>query len=232
MRRLTWIALLACFSLAEGMAGIRPRDSSADYPAHETAGGITVAAVVVSPEEVRKIFATDLNRGGYIVAEVAVYPENGRTVDLSSADFLLRIDSETVRSVGGSAIASILAKREHNPMRPDDVTVVTTASIGRASVNDPATGRRGSATYSDTSVGVGVGWSGGTADRAAIDRDRAAIEQELQEKSLPEGKATSPVAGYLFFPRPRGKAKNATLELTYSGGGGHLTLRLKTPANP
>jgi hypothetical protein len=228
MRRLTWIALLACFSLAEGMAGIRPRDSSADYPAHETAAGITLAAVIVPPEQVRKIFATDLNRGGYIVAEVAIYPTNGRTVDLSSADFLLRIDSETVRPIGGSAIAAILAKHEHTPMRPDDVTVVTSASVGHAGVNDPATGRHGSATYSDTSVGVGVGWSG-AADRAAMDRDRTAIEQELEEKSLPEGKAASPVAGYLFFPRPRGKNKNPALELIYYGGGGHLTLRLKNP---
>ena len=231
MRRLTWIALLACFWLAEGMAGIRPRDSSGDYPAHETAGGITVAALVVPPDQVRKIFATDLNRAGYIVAEVAVYPENGQVVDLSSADFFLRIDSETVRPIGGSAIAAILAKHEHNPMRPDDVTVVTTTSVGHASINDPATGRRGSASYNDTSIGVGVGWSG-TANRAAMDRDRAVVGQELEEKSLPEVKATSPVAGYLFFPRPRSKAKNATLELTYSGGGGHVTLRLKAPANP
>ena len=72
MRRLAWIALLAYFLLAEGVAGIRPRDSSADYPAHETTGGVTVAAVVVPPDTVRKIFATDLNRSGYLVAEVAV----------------------------------------------------------------------------------------------------------------------------------------------------------------
>jgi hypothetical protein len=100
------------------------------------------------------------------------------------ADFFLRIDSETVRPIDRIAIAAILRKHEHNPIRPDHVTVVTTTSIGRASVNDPSTGRRGSATYSDKSVGVVVGWSG-TADRAAVDRDRAAIEQKLAEKSLP-----------------------------------------------
>jgi hypothetical protein len=154
MRQLTAIALLTYLLSAEGMAGIRPRDNSADYPAHETTSGVTVAAVVVPPDQVRKIFATDLNRAGYIVAEVAVYTENGQAVDLSSADFLLRIDSETVRPIGGSAIAAILAKHEHTPMRPDDVTVVTSASVGHAGVNDPATGRHGSATYSDTSVGV------------------------------------------------------------------------------
>jgi hypothetical protein len=230
MRRLAWIAVLACFALVEGVAGIRPRDSSADYPAHETTAGVTVAVAVVQPDQVRKIFATHLNRGGYIVAEVGVYPEAGRVVDLSNADFVLRIDSETVRPVAASAIAAILAKHEHNPLQPHDVTVVTTASIGRASVNDPVTGRHGSSVYSDTSVGVGVGWSG--ADPAATDRDRAAIQQELEDESLPEGKATSAVAGYLYFPRPRGKAKNAAVELTYYGASSQLKLRLPSGVKP
>jgi hypothetical protein len=48
MRRLAWIALLACFLLAEGVAGIRPRDDSTDYPAHESTGGVTLAAVLLS----------------------------------------------------------------------------------------------------------------------------------------------------------------------------------------
>jgi hypothetical protein len=231
MRRFAWVAQLACFLLAEGVAGVRPRDRSADYPAHEATAGVTVAAVVMAPDQVRKIFATDLNRGGYIVAEVAVYPETGRAVDFSSADFLLRLDSQALRPVAPSAIAAILAKREHNPLHPDDVTVVTTASIGRAILNDPATGRRGSAVYSDTSVGVGVGWSS-RPDPAARDRDWYAIEQELEDKSLPEGKATSAVAGYLYFPRPRGKAKNAALELTYYGATGQLKLRFATPVKP
>ena len=83
-----------------------------------------MAAVVVRPDQVRKIFATDLNRGGYIVVDVAVYPEARRVVDLSNADFVLRIDSETVRPVGASAIADIFARRDTKPLQPDDVTVV------------------------------------------------------------------------------------------------------------
>jgi hypothetical protein len=232
MRRLPWFALLAYFLLSEGVAGIRPRDSSADYPAHETTGGIAVAATVVPSDQVRKVFATDLNRGGYIVVEVAVYPATGRAVDLSSADFLLRVDSETVRPVVGSAIAAILAKHEQKPLQPDDVTVVTTASVGRATVNDPVTGQRGRAVYTEAGVGVGVGRSGGPPDPAATDRDRAAIQQELEAKSLPEGKAISAVAGYLYFPRPRGKTKNAAVELTYYGATNQLKLRLPMPLKP
>jgi hypothetical protein len=77
MRRLAWIGLLAYFLLAEGLAGIFLRDSGADYPAHETAGGVTVAGLVVPSDQVHKIFATDLNCSGHIVVEVAVYPEAG-----------------------------------------------------------------------------------------------------------------------------------------------------------
>jgi hypothetical protein len=232
MRRLVWFALLAYFLLAKGVAGIRPRDSSADYPVHETNGGVTVAAALVPPDQVRKIFSTDLNRGGYIVAEVAVYPETGRAVDLSSGDFLFRMDSQTLRPVAGSAIATILATHEPNPLQPDDVTVVATANIGRATVNDPATGQRGRAVYKETGVGVGVGRSGRPPDPAAADRDRAAIQQELEDKSLPEGKVISSVAGYLYFPRPRGKAKNAAVELIYYGATNQLKLRFPVPVKP
>jgi hypothetical protein len=110
--------------------------------------------------------------------------------------------------------------------------VVTSANIGRESVYDPATGRRGSVVYTGAGVGVGVGKSGGPPDPLVTDRGRAAIQEELEEKSLPEGKATSAVAGYLYFPRSRGKAKNAPMELTYSGATNQLKLRLPTPVKP
>jgi len=67
-------------------------------------------------------------------------------------------------------------------------------------------------------VGVGVGKSGGPPDPGVTDRDRAAMQQELEDKSLPEGKATSAVAGYLYFPKPRGKAKNAAVRIPLHSG--------------
>lgn len=35
---------------------------------------------------------------------------------------------------------------------------------------------------------------------SASEKDRATVEAELTDKGLPEGKASSPVAGYLHFP--------------------------------
>ena len=148
------VGFLAGMALAAGGGGIRPRGSSADYPAHETAGGVTIGAAVVPPDQVRKVFATDLNGGGYLVIEVAVYPDAGREIDLSAGDFMLRAgpDSETLRAASGSVIASALQRKNApRPRKASDVTVYPTASIGYESGGY----RRG--VYTEAGVGVGVG---------------------------------------------------------------------------
>ena len=53
-----------------------------------------------------------------------------------------------------------------------------------------------------------------------------AIGQELWEKSLPDGKTSRTVAGYLYFPKPSGKAKNAAWELRYEPASGRVKLPL------
>ncbi|MGA1996049.1 MAG: hypothetical protein ABSH45_09750 [Bryobacteraceae bacterium] len=44
-----------------GNQGIRPRPAPADYPARQTANGMTLAAAVLTPEQVKKRFSTNLN---------------------------------------------------------------------------------------------------------------------------------------------------------------------------
>src|SRR6202051_669340 len=90
-------AALICFASGLLLAGdgIRPRGSAADYPAHETAGDLTIAAAVLTPDQARKVFTADLNKAGFVVVEVAVYPRNGKDVDLSSSDFMLQVGSES-----------------------------------------------------------------------------------------------------------------------------------------
>jgi hypothetical protein len=230
-----------CFLLAVGMLaggdgnGIRPRGNSTEYPSHETAGAVTIAAAAIPPEQVRKLFATDLS--GYIVMEVAVYLEPGKQVDLSFGDFLLRIgsNSETIRAANAQAIASILQKKNApQPPRATDVTIYPTATIGYESGGyDPTTGRRRSGVYTGAGVGVGVGGAGGPINAprpASTDRDRTTMQQELEDKSLPEGKTTHTVAGYLYFPKPSGKSKSAVYDLSYYGA--ETRLRLLVPPPP
>ena len=230
------INILALAALARDPNGMRPRPSGADYPAHERTDGATVAAAVLSPEQVRNTFATDLNKGGYIVVEVALYPEPGRDIDVSFADFSLKIGSEMsmVRPVKGGDIASILHQKSdpHKvPPRATDVTLYPTATVGYESGSDrydPVTGqRRQSGVYGGGGVGVGIGGAGrppGNPPPASTDRDRSTMGRELEDKSLPEGKTRQAVAGYLYFPRPGGKARNAMYEITYYGASGNVKL--------
>lgn len=229
MKLLAVVTLSVMLLVADG---IRPRGASTDYPAHATADGITLAAAVIPPDQVRKLFATDLNTGGYIVVEVAVYPEPGKDIDLSSADFILRIgpDNNTVRAVNARAIAAALQRKNTpRPQRGSDIAVYPTATIGYESGGyDPATGRRRSGIYTETGVAVTNAPPPGAPPPASTDRDRATMQQELEDKALPEGPVKHELAGYLYFPKPSGKSKNAPYEITYYGT--NPKLRLSVPA--
>lgn len=231
MKGIGVLGLLAGLLLADG-GGIRPRGSATDYPAHVNADGVTIAAAVIPRDQVHKLFATDLNAGGYIVLEVAVYPDAGRDVDLHPGDFLLQTgpNSETARAVSGRDIAAILQRKNTPPpTKSSDITIVPTATIGYESGGyDPVTGQRRSGVYTSAGVGVGVGGAGGpqVPGPAATDRDRATMEQELEDKALPERKTNTAVAGYLYFPKPAGKSKTSPAQLTYYGAARQITLRV------
>ena len=234
MKWLAGLGLMATLLFADGGSGIRPRGSAADYPAHSTAAEVSLGAAVIPPAQVKKLFATDLNGGGYIVLEVAVYPEAGREVNVAPGDFMLQMgpNSETVRSVSPEAIAAILQRKNMPPPppKPGDITVTPNATIGYESGGyDPVTGQRVHGVYTGVGVGVGVGGAGAppVAGPAATGRDRDTMQQELSDKALPEGKTTKPVAGYLYFPRPARKVKNAAPELTWYGASRQLKLRFK-----
>lgn len=63
-------------------------------------GGIPVAATVVPPDQLRKLFSKDLNHEGYTVIEVAVYPADGTPLEVSPDEFTLRV------SVTGAILTS------------------------------------------------------------------------------------------------------------------------------
>ena len=68
------------------------------------------------------------------------------------------------------------------------------------------------------------------APRGTASPSRGQMEQELWQKSLPDGKTTKDVAGYLYFPKPAGKTKNVAWELRWSNAGGRVKLALQNPA--
>ena len=216
MRSIFAICFATCLMLADN--GLRPRGSANDYPVHATQNGVTVAAAVIAPAQVRKIFATDLNSGGYVVVEVALYPEPGRQVDLTAGDFMLGVVSEpsSVRPVDARSIVGALERKNSPQQRTTDIG----ATVGYESGTDPYTGRRVSGVY----TGVGVANAPqGTLGPPVQSPDPWYMEQELQDRSLPEGKITQAVAGYLYFPRIK-KSKNGAYQITYYGMNPKLTL--------
>ncbi len=220
-------SILLCLAVglvaARDNGGIRPRGAAADYAAHQVSKGVTVAASVIPPDQVSKLFATDLNKAGYVVVEVAVYPDAGNEVDVRARDFLMRAGSDptTLRPVGADTIASRLHQKytPKQPPAPGDITIYPTATIGYESGGyDPVTGQRRSGVYTATGVGVAVGQPPGpqAPPPASTGRDRSTMEQELTDKGLPEVKTMDAVAGYLYFPRPSSsKAKHGPYHITY-----------------
>src|SRR5215831_3516174 len=111
--------------------GVRPRPSASDYAAHQDGKGVTLGATVLTPDQAKKIFAVDLNKLGYTVVEVAVYPD--RDVEVAARDFILRDpkDGSTVRPAAPSTIAGKLARKDAPPPKvPERVQVYGSETIG------------------------------------------------------------------------------------------------------
>jgi hypothetical protein len=203
--RPTVLTLFATTVLAGSQDGIEPRKNVSDYPAYAELQNAAIGAVLLSAEQVRANFVSDLNRG-YLVVEVAACPKNG-SIELVRRHFVLKSASGTsfVRAADPKTVAAGL----HRAAGSDrNVTLYPSAGIGYESgprVYDPATGeQRGGGLITSTGVGVGMGPS----QSGASEQDRRVMETELSEKGLPECQASKPVSGYLYFPLS-GKKKGA-----------------------
>ncbi len=228
-----WLMILPCITaglLAADDRGLPPRADGADYPAHNTAGGVTLAATAISPEEAAKIFSPTLPHKGYMVLEVAIYPEPGREAEVKVRDFVLNPgDGTTVRPVSAAALGATLwpkadPKPPHDPKMPQ---VHTAATIGYETGTYGGQ-RRTSGVY--TGAGVGVGNYPAAPDPAPTysSTDPAALRHEVEVQGLPEGKTTRPVAGYLYFPY-RPKAKQTSYNLTFYAPDGEVGVTVPVP---
>jgi hypothetical protein len=221
------IAISAGLASAAESRGLKPRPSPDEYPSVKTHEGVTVAARVLTSDEVRSGFVTDLERR-YAVVEVAIYPAAGKEIELSDLDFSLRYDGRTSWTRAASPRAAAAAVRRRNAASRDgDITLIPSVGIGHSTGPDWGNGRRGGGTTVGTGVGVAIGGAG-SADPppASSDADRAVMERELADKALPTGKLNAPVAGYLYFPLPQRKTVVAE-ELEFDGAAGVIRLPLQ-----
>ena len=201
--------------------GTVPRSSAEKYAQHAVRDGFSIGVVTLTPEQARKQFVSDVNHC-CVVVEVALYPGKDGKVDVSLNDLVLRHNGPEVGEKPASAKV-VASKLQKQAASTKDVTVYPSVGVGYGSGGyDPATGTRApGGVYKQ--VGVGVGIAGGT-QSGSTDKDRAAMETELSEKGLPEGAASAPVSGYVYFPVTR--KKNATWTLEYTIRGEKVQLKL------
>lgn len=231
--RLGCLSLLLAIIPALAGDGIDTRPSANDYPAHLTAGKVAIGAAYVPPAQVKKLFGDDLDKHGYVVFEIGVFPLDGAQIDVSADDFKLRQGKDTsfARAATPHSVSSAVHPQvpSDQPKVPGNVNVTTTDTIG---YERGPYGRSGVYTASD--VGVGVGRRPGAPPPpppASSGNDQVSLQQQIEEKALPETKTAKPVAGYVMFPKSA-VDKHTEFELTYFGLDGPVSMKLSGNAKP
>jgi hypothetical protein len=230
MRQILCSAALLIPALVFAGDGRTPRSSSADYPVHQDTATATIAAVRVSAEQLNKTFPSDFAKK-YVVVEVAIYPKDGATVDVATMDFVLKLADTESRPDTPEEIAGLWRPHTAHPDVTSKTHVTTETGVIVASGTDPVTGRRTTNTGTYERVGV---TNGDDPNRpvhyptgSSADADR--IEAQLAKWELQDGKTSSPVAGYIYFPVAQKKSKGA-LELQYAHENTSANLTLPAPA--
>ena len=222
MKWICWLAAIVIGVVSNATAapkGTVPRSSAERYAVHGSQNGVGIGLVALTSEQARKQFVSDVNRC-CVVVEIALYPGQGKALDVSLNDIVLRVDGKEMGAKPASpkVVASMLQKKAASTK---DITVSPSVGVGYGTGYDPVTGRSGGV-YEQVGVGVGIG--GGPPPSGSTEKDRSVMETELSEKGLPEGSASAPVAGFVYFPvTPKKKAK---LQLEYFVQGKRISLNL------
>ncbi len=220
IRRLLVFAA-ATAALGQITSGVDPRPGVADYTAHEGNDAVSVGAGLVKGADQHKILGYDWS-GSYVIVEVALYPEPGHRLTVAPRDFMLRTGTDSVAPVDAETIVPYKYSGPAASEPPSKVHVRTVDSIGVAS------GPNGHKTvYTDSQVQVAVGDMPYPAAPPPQQRDpKLELRRALEQKELPEAKTLNPIAGFLYFPKPKKASSAAAYELAYYGEAGQLKLSL------
>jgi hypothetical protein len=195
---------------ASATRGMPARATPGDYQAHGSAGSLTVGAEFMqhSVPTPQGLLTTE----DYVVVEAGLFGPPGARTTLSYQDFSLRVNDK--KSPQRSEPYAMVFKSLKDPDWEADTFVEqknSKTSIG--------------------SSGAG-GKSGNSGDPPPVVHVPLKLQREWETRAtkaaFPEGDRVLPQAGLLFF-QYRGKASGIhSLELTYSGPSGKVTI----PLNP
>ena len=200
------------FSLAARAGdGLTPRPSSSDYAVQGQFDDARIAAAILAPKDVGKMFSSEIARD-YIVVEVAVYP-GASPFDVESADFALRVGQRFGRADRPIDVVPWPEKRDSASRLPVNVSAETGVVYSRSS--DPGNGtRQGVGTY----TGVDVTSRGDNIPAPPPPGpDPRILDEKIRRLALPEEITKNAVAGYLYFPQHGAKRKKSDdVELKWS----------------
>jgi hypothetical protein len=225
VKRIASFCLLT--GLLAGDTGTSVRASASDYDAHQTIRDASIAASLLSPAETARIFGSAVSKN-FTVVEIAVYPANGHTIDVTVLDFALKTTpDDRIFAVAPEEVAWH-GKRQPASSNPSlsRVNVITEAGVAVGTRTNPATGRteHGVATYGG--VAVDNRPQSMPPSQSSSGDSTYVLEGKLRGLELQEGQTTRPISGYLYFAASQKKQKAAPLVLEYSRSGERALLNL------
>ena len=145
------LVLLAAASVASsGPRGTVPKAAANRYPSHAEQDSVSVGAALLTSDEVRKTFVSEVNRC-CVVVEVALYPPKDKPQSVSLDDFSVRVmGSETAVKPSSAKVVAASIQKSAESQR--DVTVSPSVGVGYES--GPYGGHG-----SYKAVGVAVAWA-------------------------------------------------------------------------
>ncbi len=230
MNRAVGLALFTSAVLIAGSPGIRPRSGAADYPAHASIGPAASGAAVIPAAEVKKIFAVDIEKAGYVVIEVGVFAAGGRELDLSPLDFTLGTDPNAIseRTVqlgrhrrrcckaGPGRQLRIALRRSFRHGRSLGTTCLVSGSgYGPEDGRHDRRCRFGRRRGRQTALPLIVRLRAAVASNNSSGRRRFRMARRLCR-----------LAGYLHFPKPSKKARGAAWVLEWQNTGERVNITL------
>lgn len=210
--RALWLTGIFVASLAAADdPPVAPRAKPSDYPVHAATKSAVLAAAIVPPDQVKKMLSGELNKR-YIVIEVAIYPNDGQTFNVDRLDFALRAGDQVLHP-GEPRDPTDVWKGKNDPLgnQGPNVTAETGVIVDRSP--DPVTGRQrtGVGTYEGVAVSNYPRPNPPAPPPPRSNPNQTAAAEKAHDLALPQGITGKPAAGYLYFPRPRGKHDSLTL---------------------
>jgi hypothetical protein len=203
--------------------GPQPRKSAAEYPAHAALDPASIGAeylVRSIPSRGRVFFSPE-----YLIVEVAVYPDRGKALKIELGHFALRMNGkkETIAPQSPGFIAAAFKYPDWEQRRR--LEAIAGAGDGAVILGRPQPQERFPGDPFPGQTRLPRPPRAPEQEPAAEREQPARVEDVVVEAALPDVEASSPVAGYLYFPF-KGKTKSIrSLELIYRGPAGTATLK-------